>query len=50
MSTSDDGDMMMAHIHFQIPFEEQKTMTNNNIAKVHMQKNRFVRQKYPIQT
>jgi hypothetical protein len=38
MSTSDDGDMMMAHIHFQIPFEEQKTMTNNNVAKVHMQK------------
>jgi hypothetical protein len=38
MSTSDDGDTMMAHIHFQIPFEEQKTMTNNNVAKVHMQK------------
>jgi hypothetical protein len=39
MSTIDDGDMMMAHMHFQIPFEEQKTMTtNNNVAKVHMQK------------
>jgi hypothetical protein len=24
MSTIDDGGMMMAHMHFQIPFEEQK--------------------------